>query len=68
MVCMHSWQNGTRCRDGLKKVFRTKTSTCRDAKLDGNITTYTFCDLFLLFFIALFFRDGKIELLLIMSS
>ena len=55
---MHSWQNGTRCRDGVNvlwcrsylvwPVFEGSISTC------ACFHSENFCDLFLLFFLDCF--------------
>ena len=61
---MNSWQNGTRCRDGVKVLW------CHSHLVwlvfEASIPIFfqkTFCDLFLLlfFFFVLSFRNGKRE-------
>ena len=64
---VHSWQNGTRCRDGVNVLW------CRSHLVwlvfEGSIPTCAcfhsenfFCDLFLLFFFGVVFRNGKREM------
>ena len=62
---MHSWQNGTRCRDGVNVLW------CRShlVRLVLSVPSLyvlvflwkTFCDLFVLFFFGIVFRNGKRE-------
>ena len=57
---MHSWQNGTRCRDGVK-VFVIPILLGWFLRVPSlHVLVFiqkTFCDLFLLVF--LFFRNNK---------
>ena len=61
---MHSWQNGTRCRDGVKVLWCHSHLVWLVLRLPSLhalvFLQKTFCDLFLLlfFFFVLSFRNG----------
>ena len=63
---MCSWQNGTRCRDGVKVLWCHSHLVWLVLRLPSLhalvFLQKTFCDLFLLlFFFVLLFRNGKRE-------
>ena len=65
---VHSWQNGTRCRDGVNVlwccshlvwlVFEGSIPTCACFPLENFFVT---CSCWFFFFLELYFRNGKRE-------
>ena len=69
-VVVHSWQNGTRCRDGVKVlwchshlvwlVFEASIPTCACFH-EGKLFVTCFCCFFFLFVLSFRLRNGKRE-------